>query len=83
MRRYELRHDQSVPHAPDGWEVEPHRRSAVPGVRPDFYLWRIDPPPEQVDHNGVLIWREPGIVWDAKYYRERESPDAPACRSHA
>lgn len=83
VRRYELRHDQSVPHAPDGWEVEPHRRSAVPGVRPDFYLWRIDPPPEQVDHNGVLIWREPGIVWDAKYYRERESPDAPACRSHA
>jgi hypothetical protein len=78
VRRYELRHDQSVPCAPDGWEAEPRQRSAVPGVRPDFYLWRIDPPSERVEHNGALIWREPGMVWDAKYYRERESPNAPS-----
>jgi hypothetical protein len=76
--RYELRHDQSVPNPPACWGAVPSRDYAVPGVRPDFYLWRIDPPVEQVQHGGELYWREPGVVWDAKYYRERESSAAPS-----
>jgi hypothetical protein len=75
---YELRHDQAVPTPPARWGAEPLRRYAVPGVRPDFYLWRVDPQPARVEHAGVLYWREPGVVWDAKYYRERESAAAPS-----
>jgi hypothetical protein len=50
----------------------------VPGVRPDFYLCRIDPQPAVVSANGAQIWREPGVIWDAKYYRERESERTPS-----
>ena len=77
-RGYELRHDQSVPTPPARWGSDPLRRYAVPGVRPDFYLWRRDPPPSRVEHDGKLFWREPGVVWDAKYYREREGAAAPS-----
>jgi hypothetical protein len=77
-RRYELRHDQGVPIAPARWGATPLTKYAVPGVRPDFYLWRVDPPPARVAHAGELFWREPGVVWDAKYYRERESAAAPS-----
>lgn len=77
-RVYELRHDQGVPIAPARWGATPLRKYAVPGVRPDFYLWRVDPPPARVEHTGELFWREPGVVWDAKYYRERESAAAPS-----
>ncbi len=74
---YELRHDRSVPEPLARW----HTSSAgtpVPGVRPDFYLWRVEPPTERVERQGTLVWREPGVVWDAKYYREREQKGAPA-----
>lgn len=74
---YELRHDQAVPNPVAGWVADPPAY-AVPGVRPDFYLRRIDPPPEQVQQGATIIWREPGVIWDAKYYREQESPNAPA-----
>lgn len=77
-RVYELRHDQAVPIPPARWGAMPLKKYAVPGVRPDFYLWRVDPPPARVEHNGQLFWREPGVVWDAKYYRERESVSAPS-----
>lgn len=75
---YELRHDQAVPLPVVSWAASPSRAHAVPGVRPDFYLWRVDPPLQQVRDDKLLVWREPGVVWDAKYYRERERPDAPA-----
>lgn len=77
-RTYELRHDQGVPFPPARWGAQPLKKYAVPGVRPDFYLWRVDPPPARVEHGTELFWREPGVVWDAKYYRERESPNAPS-----
>lgn len=75
---YELRHDQAVPQPPAAWQAEPAQRSAVPGVRPDFYLWRLDPPMVQLTHQGQLVWREPGLIWDAKYYREHERLTAPS-----
>ncbi|PDW04564.1 hypothetical protein CJ255_02615 [Candidatus Viridilinea mediisalina] len=78
QRTYELRHDQAVPTPSARWGATPLKKYAVPGVRPDFYLWRCDPPIEQVFHQGTLIWREPGVVWDAKYYRERERAVAPS-----
>ncbi|MBX0330170.1 hypothetical protein K2Z83_21100 [Oscillochloris sp. ZM17-4] len=77
-RGYELRHDQGVPIPPARWGAEPLRRHAVPGVRPDFYLWRVSPAAMRVEHHGKLFWREPGVVWDAKYYRERETSAAPS-----
>lgn len=77
-RVYELRHDQAVPIPPARWGATPLKKCAVPGVRPDFYLWRVDPPLARVEHGGELFWREPGVVWDAKYYRERESTSAPS-----
>ncbi|NTU85275.1 MAG: hypothetical protein HGA45_38960 [Chloroflexales bacterium] len=77
-RSYELRHDQGVPIPPARWGAQPLKKYAVPGVRPDFYLWRVDPPLARVEHDGELFWREPGVVWDAKYYRERESVSAPS-----
>ncbi len=73
-RRYELRHDQGVPEPPAVWSSEPVG-SHVPGVRPDYYLRRIDPPAAEVVAGGALVWREPGVVWDAKYYRESERKD--------
>jgi hypothetical protein len=76
-RVYELRHDQSVPDPVVKWESFPNPHH-VPGVRPDFYVRRIHPSPERVEHDGVRYWREPGVVWDAKYYRERDSPKVPA-----
>lgn len=74
--RYELRHDQGVPDPVAQWATTP--AGGVPGVRPDFYLWRSDPPPARVEQQGVCYWREPGMLWDAKYYRERESPRVPS-----
>lgn len=75
--RYELRHDQAVPTPVVQWAALP-AGGDVPGVRPDFLLRRIDPPPQQVTHGGQCFWREPGIIWDAKYYRERESQRTPS-----
>jgi hypothetical protein len=74
---YELRHDQSVPKPVSRWSAQPNPKD-VPGVRPDFYLRRIDPPPAEVSDGQTQIWREPGVVWDAKYYRERESERTPS-----
>jgi hypothetical protein len=74
---YELRHDQSVPEPIVRWRTV-GASGAMPGVRPDFYLRRINPPVERVEQHGTVFWREPGVVWDAKYYRERESASAPS-----
>ena len=78
MCRYELRHDQGVPELPALWTTQPAQHYAVPGVRPDFYLRRSDPPMVRLEHGGELIWREPGLLWDAKYYRDPEQGVAPS-----
>ncbi|NNJ11951.1 hypothetical protein EKD04_016580 [Chloroflexales bacterium ZM16-3] len=75
---YELQHDQEVRPQVAMWSAQPDTTSRVPRVRPDFYLWRCDPQRQEVHAGDTLIWREPGVIWDAKYYRERESPNAPA-----
>jgi hypothetical protein len=62
---YELRHDQGIPHH---WPQ-------APGVRPDLYIARTDR--QEVRDGDTLIWREPGYVLDAKYYRPRSSQKAP------
>ncbi|ABX04598.1 MAG TPA: hypothetical protein DEF47_01555 [Herpetosiphon sp.] len=66
--RYELRHDQAVPNPSANWTTSA-ARDQVPNVRPDFYLTRIHPPMLKIVHEGQQFWREPGIIWDAKYYR--------------
>jgi hypothetical protein len=65
-QRYCLQHDRAIPHY---W-------SRAPGVRPDLYLERDER--AEVRHNGELIWREPGYVLDAKYYKPRDSARAPS-----
>lgn len=75
---YELYHDQGVPHPVAAWSVRRGDARRVPGVRPDFYLWRTDPPRAAVRDGDTEIWREPGVIWDAKYYREHESDNAPS-----
>jgi hypothetical protein len=74
---YVLRHDRAVPEPVGRWQAS-HAAAPVPGVRPDFYVQRVEPPPERVEQHGTLFWREPGVVWDAKYYRERDQEGAPA-----
>ena len=76
-RQYELRHDQAVPDPVVQWGATPVH-GTVPGVRPDFYLRRVDPPPQLVQDDTYRYWREPGVIWDAKYYRERENDRAPS-----
>jgi hypothetical protein len=76
-RTYVLRHDQGVAEPVARWSARPNAKD-VPGVRPDFYLARVDPPLAEVRDGSALIWREPGVVWDAKYYRERESERTPS-----
>jgi hypothetical protein len=65
LRTYYLQHDQGI---------ERHWPKA-PGVRPDLYIVREDR--QKVKDGDTLIWREPGYVLDAKYYRPRPSSKAP------
>jgi hypothetical protein len=62
---YELQHDQGIAQ---------HWHDA-PGVRPDLYIVQTDR--QEVKDGDTLIWREPGYVLDAKYYRPRPSSKAP------
>jgi hypothetical protein len=62
---YYLQHDQGI---------DQHWHDA-PGVRPDLYIVRADR--QEVKDGDTLIWREPGYVLDAKYYRPRPSTQAP------
>ncbi len=64
-RTYDLQHDQGIDQY---WHN-------APGVRPDLYIARADRP--EVRSNTTLIWRTPGYMLDAKYYRPRSSPYAP------
>ena len=62
QRHYVLRYDLGVAGAPAIWQH-------APGVRPDFYIAHAEP--IRVG-TGTTIWREPGFVLDAKYYREHD-----------
>jgi hypothetical protein len=69
---YGLQHDQAVPSQTKQWHN-------APGVRPDLYIERIDPPVQIVKtHNEGEIWRESGYMLDAKYYKPRNNPKAPS-----
>ncbi len=75
--RYELLHDQEVREPAARW-ITDRPGVAAPGARPDYHLRRIDPPPQRITYLGTTYWSEPGIIWDAKYYREREQAGAPS-----
>ena len=76
--RYRLQHDQTIPRSPG---TQPIWENA-PGLRPDFYLNRVpeagEPDDTVRDEAGRMLWRRPGVMWDAKYYKPRPSFDAPA-----
>ncbi len=44
----------------------------VPASRPDYTLERETP--LEIRHDGALIWREPPVMLDAKYYLEGTDP---------
>lgn len=70
---YRLQHDQAIAGVRTLWQH-------APGVRPDFYIERVDRVVvrDGKDEHAPMIWREPGYVLDAKYYRPRDSDKAPA-----
>lgn len=43
-----------------------------PPTRPDYTIERAEP--LEIRHDGQLIWREPPVVLDAKYYLEGSDP---------
>ena len=63
-RVYQLQHDREIPKELKVWQH-------APGVRPDFYIARVDRQ-EVTDDDGTVIWRTPGYVLDAKYYRPHD-----------
>lgn len=68
-RRYRLSYDRAILDR-SRYPIWPH----APGVRPDFYI--AHETPEQIaDKDTKLLWREPGYMLDAKYYRPREEND--------
>ena len=70
QRTYTLQHDRAVK-GKTPWVN-------APGIRPDFYIAREDRQ-EIRDNDGTVIWREPGYVLDAKYYRPKDdNPKAPS-----
>jgi hypothetical protein len=77
QREYCLQHDRSIPGAPAYWTTG-EAAIPTPGVRPDFYIWRPDRDAEAVRDGKQLIWRQPGYVLDAKYYKPRTSIQAPS-----
>ncbi len=48
----------------------------APGVRPDLYIEHVTPR-SVWDADNNIVWREPGYVLDAKYYKPRDSVKAP------
>jgi hypothetical protein len=77
--QYVLQHDRSIfaekYSEENSTRVLPYYwQGSPPGVRPDFYIWRSDPPAQAVtDADGNSIWHEPGYLLDAKYYRPQDS----------
>jgi len=64
MRVYQLQHDRGIPDDLKVWQ-------RGPGVRPDLYIARVDRQ-EVKDDDGTIIWRDPGYLLDAKYYRPHD-----------
>lgn len=50
-----------------------------PPTRPDYTIERVEADLLKISYNGKLIWREPPVVLDAKYYLEGSDP----ARTHA
>lgn len=46
-----------------------------PGVRPDYVLTRQNAIPDLLDPHGNVIWREPPVLLDAKYYLAGQDPE--------
>ncbi len=69
---YCLTHDLGIP---TFWEDVPNLKR-TPGVRPDFYIARTKR--QQVKDGTTVIWREPGYMLDAKYYKPYASAQAPS-----
>ena len=67
QRDYQLFHDQKIPH---------HWVNA-PGLRPDYYIQRMDRAEVRAPGAKRPIWHEAGYVLDAKYYRPRNGSRAP------
>jgi hypothetical protein len=61
---YNRQLDTSTSYEPD-WEQGPP-------TRPDYTIERAEP--LEIRHHGQLIWREPPVVLDAKYYLEGSDP---------
>ena len=66
-RDYRLLHDQKIEHY---W-------SNAPGLRPDYYIQRIDRGEVRAPGAKRPIWHDVGYVLDAKYYRPRNGARAP------
>jgi hypothetical protein len=49
-----------------GWEN-------APASRPDYSIERAEP--LEIRHQGHLVWREPPVILDAKYYLEGNDPE--------
>ncbi len=69
-RRFRLRYnrqyeDGGAQGGGSGWEHGP-------ASRPDYTIERAEP--LEVRHDGKLIWREPPVVLDAKYYLSGQDP---------
>ncbi|MEI8308459.1 MAG: hypothetical protein WCF99_15480 [Chloroflexales bacterium] len=46
-----------------------------PGVRPDYAITRQNALPDIMDHQKQVIWREPPVLLDAKYYLSGSDPE--------
>lgn len=76
-RTYRLQHDQSIAKIPTYWKAQVNHQPSTPGVRPDFYIERLDRQ-QVMAANGQPLWHEPGYVLDAKYYKPRDTAKAPS-----
>lgn len=67
QRSYQLLHDQGIDRHWDN----------APGLRPDYYVRRIDRIEVRTAGAKAPIWHEAGYVLDAKYYKPRSGSRAP------
>jgi hypothetical protein len=70
-QQYRLQHDQAIPVF---WTTD-NPAIPAPGVRPDFYIERVIGLSKR---KSTIADHEPGYLLDAKYYRPRDSDQAPS-----